>query len=297
MSVSTKAIKSKIGSVENIKKITRAMELVSVSKMKKAVAAALSARPYAERALEILTNISRERLLDHPLLRAGDGPTLVVVIASNKGLCGSFNVNVHKAAREYMAQCDEVHMVTVGTYAEKFARRTDTHTVASFIDFGERIAIEEVAGLARSVGEPFRRGEYERVVMVYTRYISALKQDVTVRQLLPVDPKNIADMIQEIESDTPRQVTEDMSLYLFEPSIDEILDPLLSRLSEVQLYQALLESQASEHSARMFAMKNATENAEEMIDDLNLSYNRARQAKITREISEIAAGAEALSGR
>lgn len=300
MSLSAKAIQAKIGSVKNIKKITKAMELVSVSKMQKAVAAALGTRAYALRAIEVLANISTNRFLRHPLLKEGKGKKdLMVVVSSNKGLCGAFNVNVRRALAEVLEKNGEVaDVVAVGKYSERTARAIGAHIVGSFIDIPEVITMSDLSGLSRLILEEFQSGRYRRVFVTYTVYESALVQRPRIRQILPINEEITRSVLEEVtrmdEDDAPVLKEEKMSQYIFEPAGDEIIDVILPRLVEVVIYQALLESRASEHSARMLAMKNASENAESMVGDLTLSYNKARQATVTREISEIATGAEAL---
>lgn len=303
MALHAKAIKSKINSVENIKKITRAMELVSVSKMQKATDRTMALRTYAQLALEILTHIAQDQVVRHPLLEHGDGnKTLVVVVGSDRGLCGSYNANIQKKVEGFVRRladdgktCD---FVTIGKNAERFVRSLDGEIVGTFTDFTETISIDNIGGLKHLVLEQFKSNDYTQVVVGYTHFISALKYIPRIRQILPISTEQIEKLIDELEIDEDESVmfeSESMSQYLFEPSEEAVLSAILPQLTGIRLYRALLESFASEHSARMFAMKNATENAEEMIDDLNLSYNRARQANITREISEIAAGAEAMN--
>lgn len=301
---STKAIKSKIKSVNNIGKITKAMELVSASKMNKAVEAALATREYARRSLEILTHLSEEETLRHEYMVPGDERrNLLVPISSNKGLCGSYNINVEKAGRHFrdrvLAKREaDFDFVTVGKYSESMARKMGGDIKASFVDIPEVISFDDIRSIAHVLTEEFLTGKYYNVVLIYTNYESALSQTPIARQLLPIREDILRNMLKELD-DTAHNGgngREDMALYLLEPDEEAILKEVLPRLTEVALYQALLEARASEHSARMVAMKNATENAEEMVDELTLSYNRARQAAITREISEIAAGADALSG-
>jgi len=299
MSISAKAIQAKIGSVKNIKKITKAMELVSVSKMQKAVAAVLGTRVYALRGLEVLANISTNQFLRHPFLREGNGDKdLVIVVSSNKGLCGAFNVSIRRMLIKLLTKNNNRYdVIAVGKYSERSARAAGANIAASFVDIPETIRVEDISGITQFVREEFEKGTYRRVYVIYTLYESALVQRPNIRRLLPISEDITRDMIDEIvhmEEDLPEIEEEKMSQYIFEPQEDEVVDAVLPRLMEVVLYQALLESRASEHSARMMAMKNASENAEEMVDTLTLSYNKARQSTVTREILEIATGAEAL---
>ena len=304
MPLSAKAIKSKINSVGNIKQITRAMELMSVSKMKQATERVLRSREYAQRAQGILRHVARDQNTIHQLLEYGDGDkSLVVVIGSSKGLCGSFNVNVAKRMRAYTKEvtgqdASEVAFVAVGKRPSKEVGKLENDfpvdLLGSFNEFTENVRERDIRGLARLVLDEFRSGEYRNVVVIYTHYITALKNQVLACQLLPVDPEATLDTLDGV-TEVDAEESANLAGYTFEPDEDAVLDAILPRLTEVRLYQMILESQASEHSARMFAMKNATENAEEMKEELQLSYNRARQAQVTREISEISAAANALS--
>lgn len=303
MAVQARTIKAKINSVGNIRKITRAMELVSVSKMKKATESALASRPYAERSLEILTNVSKQRNLNHRLFSHGDAKrNLVVLFSSNKGLCGSYNVNIAKGAKIFLDRVHakyetEIDFVTVGRRSEKVARKLGGNIIASYIELPEEIHMEDALPLVRLLVDEFETGKYHNIVMVYTNFISALSNEVLARQVLPVTIENVRNMMEDAGGKGQKgEEPADFSNYLFEPSDDEVVDRVLRDLVEVLVYQGLLEARASEHSSRMVAMKNATENAEKLSDELTLTFNRARQATITREISEIASGAEALSG-
>jgi len=304
MTMHAKEIKSKISSVENIKKITHAMEVVSVSKMKKATGKLTALRTYAQLSLEILAHIAQNQVVRHPLLETGGGSkTLLIYIGADRGLCGSYNQKIGRKVTQYVNQIEDrgrgCDMITVGSKAAQRANELGKEIIGAFDEFSETVSINEIGGLCELVLSQFQGGTYNNVVVAYTHHITALKHVPRVRQILPVTTEQIEKLVTELEEldDEHKDMfaTEDLSRHIFEPSEEAVLSATLPRLTEVRLYRALLESFASEHSARMFAMKNATENAEEMIDDLNISYNRARQESITREISEIAAGAEALS--
>jgi len=297
MALSTRLIRSKIKAVGNIRKITKAMELVSASKMKRSVSQALATREYSTEALNLLVHIAGERSGDHALLHPGRGKAiLVMIVASNKGLCGSFNVNTLKSAGRFIKEKDfinRVEFVTIGKNAERGAKKTGRPVIASFTDLPDNLSIDDVGGLRKVVIDEFLSGKYERAFVVYMNYVSALQYQPVIRELLPVNPEIIKNIIEEIggEATAKEVLPRNLALYLFEPDEAAVLDIVLPRLVETTLYQALLESLASEHSARMFAMKNATDNASELLDDLTLNYNHARQDAVTREISEIAAGA------
>jgi len=300
MAISTRIIRSKIKAVSNIKKITKAMELVAASKMRRAVSRALGTREYAEAALNLLVNISKERQADHLLLRPGKGgKRLLVLMASDKGLCGGFNVSILRAAREYFRKHEgshEVSAVTVGKRSEKIAKNLGLPIVGTFTHLPDQLKVEDSTGIARLILDEFKTGVYKKVMLLYTNYVSAIKQKPILREILPVHADIIRDMIEAIPAENkPAVVIRPMAQYLFEPDDGEVLALVLPRLLEMSVYQGLLESFASEHSARMVAMKNATDSANELVDELTLTYNNARQSSITQEISEIAAGANALS--
>ncbi len=292
-------IKGKMGTVKNVKKITKTMEAVSASKMKKAMNAALRTREYATLGLELLKNLSKEAYMTHPLLQEGAGDkTLVVMYASNKGLCGSFNIIMARSVWKYLETAggdSKAHFIAVGKYAEKFARKTQMPLIATFTDLDGSPDIEQVLPLARLVVDEFNTGAYNKVVVVYTNFISALRNAPVARDVLPVQEKIVQNMLENTaEGFEAEEVSVKMAQYVFEPDEEEVLQFTLEKLVEVMLYQALLESAASEHASRRNAMKNATDNAGEVYKKLELQYNRARQASITQEIAEISAGAEAI---
>ncbi len=307
MAISTKTIKNRIGSVQNIKKITNAMEMVAAAKMRRAVESATSTRSYAELALELLIHISKERNARHPLLNSSkEEKILLVLVASNKGLCGGFNANLNKEALNFINNHHDkkIDIICVGKKAEITAKRSQKNILASFIDFSDTLHFEETQSLSQMIIDEFTSQKYNAVYLTYTNFISSIKYEALTRKLLPITQENIQSTINQTGHDPKQQngITEQknkdyrsMAEYLFEPDPETILNLVLPELSKVQLYQSLLESLASEHSARMMAMKNAGDSAREMLDDLNLSFNRARQASITQEIAEISSGAAALS--
>lgn len=298
MSLSTKAIKNRIKSVQNTKKITKAMEMVAASKMRKAVETALGTREYAELALELLINISRNNFVNHPLLRTEKQASkiLIILIASNKGLCGGFNASIFKEVKRYCEShkdC-EIEFAVVGKKAEGFVRKLNKKAIASFIEFSDNLQTEEIRGLSKLAISEFTEKNYDKIMIAYTNFVSNINYQPQIRRALPISPENIEEMLSNLGKDeisqhkkTPQK---NMAQYLFEPSEEAILDTVLPALAEVQIFQSLLESNASEHSARMVAMKSASDSAEEMLDELVLSFNKARQAGITQEIAEVAAG-------
>lgn len=301
MAVRTRAIKQKISSVKNIRKITRAMEMVAVSKMKRAVASALSTRAYALAALDLLIALALERKIPHPLLERGAGErTLMIIVASNRGLCGGFNVTLAKSVMrsfETFGGRNSVDFITIGKNAERLARKLGADVRGSFVDFSDSAGIHGIRGLRRLVLDEFYGGKYACVLVAYNNYISTVRYAPIIRPLLPITPEILRNLIASVgENVYSAEVRSAIGegIYLFEPTEAAVLEEVLPQLVAVQLYQMNLESVASEHSARMIAMKNASESAGEMITDLTLDWNRVRQDGITQEISEIAAGANAL---
>jgi F-type H+-transporting ATPase subunit gamma len=299
MAVQAKVIKEKIKSVGNIKKITKTMEMVSVSKMRRAVSATLASREYARLALELLVTLSKKRQIGHPLLESGTGEkTLLVIVASNKGLCGGYNTNVSKLTSKFKKEHNrEIEAVTIGKQAENIAHRNNIPIKASFKEFGEDIDIGKVKTLRKTIQKEFLDSdEYHDVQIIYTQFVKQLDYRPKVREIIPISPKTTREIIEEVEhgSSDERFSLDSLAQYLFEPSEEEVMDRVLPSLISSILFQILLEASASEHSSRMVAMQNASENAAEMQEELTLTFNRARQAGITQEISEIISGASAL---
>lgn len=319
MSVNAKIIRRRVKSVGNTKKITKAMELVAAAKMRRAVKSALATRAYALLAREMLEKLSQMRqLAAHPLLRVRPVKNiLLILIASNRGLCGGFNANIYKKIMEQIKNIKQlakqrtftnllesaeekdikISAITVGKKSERIARQLGFKLIASFSDFSDTPKLAEILPLAKMAREEFINKNFEKIAVIYTDYVSALTQKPTIRQILPISDVDLEKMIKDLggqkfknEGNEGQKSIE----FIFEPDPQEILEQMLPRLSELQLFQALLESSASEHSARMMAMRNASEAAEEMIGDLIFTLNQARQASITREIAEISGGAAAL---
>jgi F-type H+-transporting ATPase subunit gamma len=281
---SQREIRIRIGSVKNIKQITRAMQFVAASKLKRAQESTLAARPYADKLEEVLADIAT--VLggeDHPLLAAPqEGKRLIVLVTSDRGLAGPFNTNtVRFAAREIVEHAGDLTTITVGRKGRDAMRRAGVPIDAHFAGFGDRPKFADVLPLARLVADEFLAGKYGRVDIIFSRFVSTLVQRPTLNQLLPI-------RASEDTAGIPG------NQFIFEPSPSAVLEQLLPRYVATRLYQAVLESKASEESSRMVAMKSATENAEELIEDLTLAYNKVRQANITREMIEIATGARAL---
>lgn len=300
MAIQTKIIKQKMTSIGNIKKITKTMEMVSVSKMKRAVSRSFASREYARYALEIMITLSKERNAKDALLEYGQGDkTLMVIIASNKGLCGGYNINISKAVSKFKIENNGlIDAVTIGKQAEKIANRNKIPIMVSFNEFGEEIDLDKVKTLRKILIREFvETKKYKNVVVAYTEFVKQLEYTPKIIELIPVSPKTTRNIIEstELGRDDSRFTKKSMALYLFEPSEQRILRKVIPNLLSATIFQILLDASASEHSSRMVAMKNATDNAGELLDNLKLTYNRARQASITQEVAEIIGGAEALN--
>jgi F-type H+-transporting ATPase subunit gamma len=277
-------IRRRITAAKNIKQITRAMQFVAASKLRRAQDSTLAARPYSEKIDEVLADLAA--VLggeDHPLLAAPAGSKrLIILITTDRGLAGPLNTNtIRFVAHEITDHPGDLAVVTVGRKGRDAMRRSRVPIEAHFAGFGDKPTFADVLPLARLVTEDFLSGEYGRIDIVYSRFISTLAQRPVMVQLLPVQPA----------SDTDQGIPGNQ--FIFEPSPAAVLEQLLPRYVATRLFHAVLEGRASEESSRMVAMKNATENAGELIDDLTLAYNKVRQSNITREMIEIATGARA----
>jgi F-type H+-transporting ATPase subunit gamma len=282
---SQREIRRRIASVRNIKQITRAMQFVAASKLKRAQDATLQSRPYAEKIDEVLADLASVLGADeHPLLaKREEGTRLLVLLTTDRGLAGSLNTNtIRFAAQQITEGATDLAVVTVGRKGQAAMRRARLPIAASFDGFGDRPTFAQVVAVARLLTDDYVAGRYAAIDMVYPRFISTLTQRPIVDRLLPIDPAS------DIDEGIPGRQ------FIFEPNPAAVLTQLLPRYVATRVFQAVLELTASEQSARMVAMKNATENAQELIDDLTLTYNKVRQANITREMIEIATGANAL---
>jgi len=280
---SQREIRRRIGAVRNIKQITRAMQFVAASKLKRAQDATLAARPYSEKIDEVLADLASVLgAEDHPLLARRDGGRrLIVLVTTDRGLAGPLNANtIRFAAKEITEHPGDVALITVGRKGRDAMRRARVPILAHFNGFGDRPAFSDVTPLARLIVDEYLAGRAGRVDIIHSVFISTLAQRPQLDRLLPVEPA------ADTAGIPGRQ-------FIFEPNPGEVLRQLLPRYVATRLFQAVLESRASEESSRMVAMKNATENAEDLIDDLTLSYNKVRQTNITREMIEIATGARA----
>ncbi len=316
---STKEIKRRIKSIKNTKKITKAMELVAASKMKRAVSATLSARPYANYSWEILQSLSamNGHNVSHPLLEVRPvKKLLVLLITSNRGLCGAYNAQTIRKTidliKEDTAKEIEISFITVGRKGDSAMRRLGQNIIASFTELPDGAGLRDILPIATLATEMYKNKSVDRVVVAYTDFFSALVQKPRVRALLPVSKRDIEKTMEigqfeESHGAHKTGVTEKLNVhssqtsnlqpvtYTFEPGYDVLMPLLIEKISRMQVLHMLLESVASEQSARMVAMKNASEAAGEMIDDLTLIFNKARQSSITQEISEISAGMASVS--
>ncbi len=287
---SLKDIKKRIGSVKNTQQITKAMKMVSAAKLRRAQDAVTAARPYADKMAEVLASLAlREDAESHPLLEQRErDKALVVLITGDRGLCGGFNTNIAKAAERFIRENKEgfasYELLIVGRKGNDYLKRRpgmEIFKVHEHLVGTGQVSYPTGALLGQEIIALYRDGHYDAVFLVYNAFQSAMTQLQTVTQLLPIVPK-------EVDEDV--HVTD----YIYEPSVGKVLDQILPKHIEVQLFRALLESAASEHGARMTAMDSASKNASEMIGKLTLQYNRARQAAITKELMEIISGAESI---
>lgn len=303
----TKEIKQRIKSVKNTKKITKAMELVAASKMKRAVSRALSSRLYASYSWDLLTSLSsRLDEISHPFFIEQKGnKTLLVLITANGGLCGAYNAQAIKkglAVLKEKNQFETIDIVTVGKKGDVAMRRIGQNIIASFTEVPDNnITLNDIVPLSKLIIDEYKNSNYQNIQVIYTDFISALTQKANLKKLLPISRKDLKELIEEVghnktvnEEDRVPDKTIDIP-YVFDGNIDKLVELLAEKLVRMQIYQMILESSASEQSSRMLAMKNASEAAGEMIDDLTLVFNKARQAGITQEISEISAGMASIS--
>ena len=286
---SGKEIRNQIKSVRNTQKITKAMEMVAASKMRKAQERMAENRPYARKMRDVVGHVAQAELeYRHPYLVERENPERVgyIVVSTDRGLCGGLNINAFKKAvgsmKQWNEQGVEIDVCTIGKKAQSFFRRIGSNVVGSATDIGDRPQLSELLGTIRVMLEAYDEGKIDRLFIVENDFVNTMTQTPNVSQLLP------AQIVDE-------EATSDYGWdYLYEPDAQEVLDHVMTRYVESLVYQAVVENIACEMAARMIAMKSASDNAGEIIDDLQLAYNKARQAAITQEISEIVAGADAV---
>lgn len=281
-------IRSKIGSVKSTQKITRAMELVAASKMRKAQVRMSTSRPYATKIRQVIGHVANSHSeYHHPYLNMRKEIKNIgfIIVSSDRGLCGSLNVNLFKATvlamEEWQKKGVKIDLCTIGNKGEGFFRRFGGNIIATANHLGDAPMVTDLVGIVKVMLDAYNENRLDALYIVYNEFVNSMIQKPVIEQLLPV-------VVTEIK--TKGHYWD----YIYEPDAREILDLLLIRYIETQVYQGVVENIASEQAARMVAMKNATENAGQIIDDLQLAFNKARQAAITREIAEITAGAQAV---
>lgn len=290
--------------IKSTRQVTKAMELVSASKMRRAVLNAQTLREYALMAWRILRRLTANES-SHPFMeQRPTGKVLAILFTSDRGLCGSLNAQVLRAVATYtrsvkeLKTFDSLEFIAIGRKGQQFLKRSGLNVVAAFPALSNHPTFKDVLPITRMAMDGYKAGTYDHVVLIYADFVSALLQEPVVKVLLPFSSTELRGMIESLlpvsrnakMDDTPASNAE----YLFEPSAEEVLSTVLPQLTEMQVYQAVLEACASEHSARMVAMRNATDNASDILDDLTLTYNRTRQANITGELAELSAAAAAM---
>jgi F-type H+-transporting ATPase subunit gamma len=280
---SIKILRRRIKSIQGTAKITRAMEMITTAKLRRTQQQALAGRPYSEKIRQVIADLAVE-----PRVRGGVPPLLqrrevrkiyIILLTTDRGLCGGLNTNVNRMVAKFILdQKVPVHLIVVGRKGRSFARNSGLHIYAEFTGLGDRTTIRETLPISRIVIEDYSKGEVDLVYLAYPRFFSTMVQKPSIDVLLPMEPAQVpAGQIGE---------------YIYEPSASAVLNELLPRFVEMQVYHGVLELIASEQSARMVAMRNASEAAQDMIESLTLTLNKARQESITKEISEITGGAE-----
>lgn len=284
-----KEIRGKIASIKNTRKITKAMEMVAASKMRKAQDRMRKSRPYSEKILKVINHLAQahpeyqhEYMQEREVKRVG-----VIIVSSDKGLCGGLNTNLFKTSVNQLKEWDdkgvEIDLCVIGNKASGFFKRIGSNIVAQATHLGDAPQLEDLIGLVKVMLDDYSAGRIDQIHLIYNHFVNTMTQDRRVHQLVPIKAAEEAEDLQQHSWD-----------YLYEPNAEEVLDGLLMRYVESLVYQGVVENIACEQAARMVAMKSASDNAGDLIDELQLVYNKARQAAITQEISEIVAGAAAV---
>ncbi|RFO94788.1 F0F1 ATP synthase subunit gamma [Rhodoferax lacus] len=290
-----KELRTKIKSVENTKKITKAMEMISVSKMRKAQERMRAARPYSNKIRDIATHLGQANPeYVHAFMKPNDAKSVgMIVVSTDKGLCGGLNTNllrlVTNKLRETQTAGQTTQAVAIGSKGLGFLNRVGVKVVSHVTHLGDKPHLDKLIGPVKVLLDAYAKGEVNAVYLCYNKFVSTMKQDPVVEQLLPLSST-------QMEAQTKAAGTGHAWDYLYEPDAQTVIDELLVRYVEALVFQALAENMASEHAARMVAMKAATDNAGSVIGELKLVYNKTRQAAITKELSEIVSGAAAISG-
>lgn len=304
-------VKARRSAVKNVGQITKAMEVVSTTKMRRAQEIAMSSRPYSWKALELLKKISQNTEITHPFFTIRPvKKTLLILVASDKGLTGSFNTQVLRKGEEFIKEAvergqsiEDFTTITIGKKSLAFANKKNLEVVESISGAGDYASLEEVENLSKIIIRGFEKKEWDKVITISTHFRTALKQEVLIRQILPIDSSKIESTIAEIipeqglyadEKKLETKPSQNLTDYILEPNQEIALTSLIPHLIKMQIYHLILEANASEHSARRVAMKTASDNAEELAENLTIIYNKARQAKITGELIEITSTQNAL---
>jgi F-type H+-transporting ATPase subunit gamma len=291
---SAREMRMRIRSVKNISQVTRALEAVSASKVRKAMSAVSATRAYASKAWQVLTHIARQPGKEnlHPLLthRSQVRNVLVLVVSGDRGLAGAYNTNVIRFVTQRFGQSEiPVRYIAVGRKGRDLLMRRRKQVIAEFSNLPAAPSFADVSAIGRMAVEEFLKGAVDEVYLIFTDFINMARQETVVKKILPLE---VIDGTGRVESYEQKHLT---AAYIYEPTEGEILDEIVPRFTALQVYQAILESLASEHAARMVAMRNATDNALELVGGLELQYNKARQQTITNDLLDIAGGAEALA--
>lgn len=288
-----KELKTRIKSIGSTRKITRAMQMVSAAKMRKAQTMVLQSRSYANLAWELVENIARTGSFTNPLAKIYPKAkkTGILLLATNKGLVGSLNLNLHNKIKSLFNINEDflAEIITYGKKGQQIAIKLNKNILADFPKLEKSLSLEEIYPIAELIKQLYTSGEYQKIIIIYNQFISTVSQEVKIKQILPFK-QELRQNLKSEEFELETWETE----YLFEPEPNIVLDHLLPRIIESQIYETILESNASEQSARMIMMKNATDAAGDLIADLTLTFNQLRQGKITTELAEITAGRIAL---
>lgn len=291
---SLKDIRAKIDTTKNTQQITRAMKMVSAAALRRAQHNIVNLRPYANTILSVIADIAATQRVSHPLLTRSENPrrVLLVVLTSDRGLAGAFNTNVNKYAERYLrenrAKYEKIDMLIIGRKAADYFRRRDVKPTDTILNLAKTVSYSLAANVAERLMEAYKSGEYDEIRIVYNEFKSAIAQQVVAETLLPIDMSQAGTLTKGTGGFPPDMI--------FEPAPEAIIEQLITKHFNVQVYRCMSESVAAEHGARMTAMENATKNAGEMINTYTLTYNKLRQANITTELIEITSGAEALKG-
>lgn len=294
---SLRDIKRRIAGVKNISQVTRAMQMIAAAKMRRAQDQVRSSRPYADKAWEVLTHLSQQpgsKDQLHPLLvQRPVKKACIVLINSDRGLAGGYSSNMMRKTAHFIKDYGKpISLVTVGRKGKTFFRNASSPIIAEFSGMPDKPSVLDVLPIAKIVIDDFLSGEFDEVYLAYTDFINTMSQKPVVKRLLPLLPDNTD---EQAVSEHVAKAKVNKNVYIYEPDPEELLNIVLPRFTELQIYQALLESLASEHSSRMVAMRSATDNANELVADLTLTYNRVRQESITKEMLDIVGGVEALN--